>query len=137
MGRRAPLIVMHKVSDINLTPLMDLTFILLITFIITFPLVEHGIPLDLPAGKPVPGTEEASTYEVSIGPDRQLYFENRPVSPLELEDALREVARGEPNVRVYVRADKAVDYGTVVGVLQSLQEASLHRIALVTRGDES
>lgn len=137
MGRRAPLIVMHKVSDINLTPLMDLTFILLITFIITFPLVEHGIPLDLPAGKPVPGTEEASTYEVSIGPDRQLYFENRPVSPLELEDALREVARGEPNVRVYVRADKAVDYGTVVEVLQSLQEANLHRIALVTRGDES
>jgi len=137
MGRRAPLIVMHKVSDINLTPLMDLTFILLITFIITFPLVEQGIPLDLPEGKPVPGTEETSTYEVSIGPDRQLYFENQPVSPLELEDALREVARGEPNVRVYVRADKAVDYGAVVEVLQSWQEANLHRIALVTRGDAS
>ncbi len=135
MGRQAPLTVMRKVSDINLTPLMDLTFILLITFIITFPLIEQGIPLDLPEGQPSPSREEARTREVSIDRHGQLFFDQRPVTPLELEDALGALAREEPNVRVYVRADKAVDYGSVVRVLQALQQVNLHRIALVTRAE--
>jgi biopolymer transport protein TolR len=114
---------------------MDLTFILLITFIITFPLMEQGIPLDLPDGKPSPSESDDRSLEISINRDGQLFYETEEVTPLELEDKLTALARQEPNVRVYVRADKAVDYGAVVQVLQALQDVSLTRVALVTQAD--
>ncbi len=135
MARRAPLTSIRRMGDINLTPLMDLTFILLITFIITFPLMEQGIPLDLPDGRQRDAIQEDQPREISIDRDGQLFYEAQPMSPLELEDAIAELALREPNVRVYVRADKNVPYGAVVRVLQSLQDVNITRIALVTRAD--
>jgi len=135
MGRRAPLTSLRRMGDINLTPLMDLTFILLITFIITFPLMEQGIPLDLPDGRATPQSRDDNPREVSIDREGRLFFEMQPMSPLELEDALAALALREPNVRVYVRADKAVAYGAVVRVLQTLQDLNITRIALVTRAE--
>ena len=135
MGRRAPLTSLRRMADINLTPLMDLTFILLITFIITFPLMEQGIPLDLPDGQSTAQPQDENPREVSIDRDGQLFYEMQLVSPLELEDALAALALREPNVRVYVRADKAVPYGAVVRVLQALQDVKITRIALVTKAD--
>jgi biopolymer transport protein TolR len=135
MGRRAPLTALHRISDINLTPLMDLTFILLITFIITFPLMEQGIPLDLPDGRSTPRPQEDRAREVSITREGNLFFETRPVSFLDLEDALSALAAREPNVRVFVRADRSVEYGAVVRVLQALQDVNITRIALVTRAE--
>lgn len=135
MARRAPLTSIRRMGDINLTPLMDLTFILLITFIITFPLMEQGIPLDLPDGEPSPSQSEDSPREISINRQGQYFYETEEVTPLELEDKLVALAGQEPNVRVYVRADKAVDYGAVVQVLQALQDVNITRVALVTRAD--
>ncbi len=135
MARRAPLTSLQRMGDLNLTPLMDLTFILLITFIITFPLVEQGIPLDLPDGHVTAPAQDDSPREISIDRDGQLFYEMQPVNLLELEDALAALAAREPNVRVYVRADKHVPYGEVVRVLQSLQDVRITRIALVTRAD--
>ncbi|MFU8779893.1 MAG: ExbD/TolR family protein [Kiritimatiellia bacterium] len=135
MGRRAPLTALRRMGDINLTPLMDLTFILLITFIITFPLMEQGIPLDLPDGRATPQARDEEPREVSIDRNGQLFYEMQPVSPLELEDALAILAQREPNVRVYVRADRGVAYGAVVRVLQALQDVNITRVALVTRAD--
>jgi biopolymer transport protein TolR len=135
MGRRAPLTALRRMGDINLTPLMDLTFILLITFIITFPLMEQGIPLDLPDGRATPQPQTDKPREISVDRNGQLYFEMQPMSALELEDALASLASREPNVRVYVRADRAVEYGAVVRVLQALQDVNITRIALVTKAD--
>ena len=135
MGRQAPLMATRRVGEINLTPLMDLTFILLITFIITFPLIEPGIPLDLPEASPSARMEERTTAEVSIDRDGRIYWETRPVTPLELDDVLAQLAVREPNVRVFVRADRAVDYGAVVRVLQAIQAVNIHGIALVTQAD--
>ena len=136
MARRAPLTSIRRMGDINLTPLMDLTFILLITFIITFPLMEQGIPLDLPdSSRTAEQHRDERPREISIDREGQLFYEMQPVSPLELEDALSVLASTEPNVRVYVRADKNVPYGSVVRVLQSLQDVNITRIALVTRAD--
>ena len=135
MARKTPLTSSRRMSDINLTPLMDLTFILLITFVITFPLMEQGIPLDLPDGRPQEQAQDDQPHEVSIDEDGQLFFQMEPVSTLEFEDAIAALALREPNVRMHVRADKNVSYGKVVAVLQSLQDVNITRIALVTRAD--
>lgn len=135
MGRQAPLTTAKPQSEINLTPLMDLTFILLITFIITFPLVEQGIPVNLPEGQRNQASTADATRTVTIDASGMVYLDEAPVSNAALSEALARLAQEEPNVTVYVRADKSVDYGEVVKVLQVLHEVKLTRIALVTQAE--
>ncbi len=135
MGRMAPLTTMRQLSEINLTPLMDLTFILLITFIITFPLIEQGIPVNLPQGNVSPLPSDISRAVVSLDPEGSLYLDDRPLSFEALQAQLTVLAQTVPGVTVYVRADQAVPYGDVVRVLRALHERKLTRIALVTRSE--
>ncbi len=135
MGRMAPLTTMRPLSEINLTPLMDLTFILLITFIITFPLIEQGVPVNLPQGTASPLPADASRSVVSLDSAGNLYLDDRPLSIEALLVQFDVIARTDPGVTIYVRADQAVPYGDVVRVLRALHERKLTRIALVTRGE--
>ena len=134
MARRTPLTSLKQISEINLTPLMDLTFILLITFIITFPLIEQGIPVNLPAGKAKDlSPEQARTITVD---DRgQVYLDNSRVTLEQLDESVRNLVRVSPDATVMVRADEAIRYGTVVDVLQVLHKARVTRMALVTRAE--
>ncbi|MBN2162363.1 MAG: biopolymer transporter ExbD [Pontiellaceae bacterium] len=134
MARRTSLVSLNQISDINMTPLMDLTFILLITFIITFPLIEQGIAINLPKGK---ATEMSNpqTRSISLNKERKLYLDNAPVSPEELAAAMQEVSRSDPNTTIYVRADRTLPYGEVVDIMKILNDASITRMALVTEAD--
>ena len=81
MGRRTSLVSLNQISDINMTPLMDLTFILLITFIITFPLIEQGIAINLPKGKAA-DMQDAVTRSISINLEKVALLEKNPVPSL-------------------------------------------------------
>lgn len=136
MSRRIPLATMKPLSEINLTPLMDLTFILLITFIITFPLIEQGVPINLPQGSATPLPPDTERVVISLDDAGNLYLDDRPVAFEALLAQFAVLAQTAPATAIYVRADKAVPYGDVVRVLRALHEHKLTRIALVTR-DES
>ena len=135
MGRMAPLTTMKPLSEINLTPLMDLTFLLLITFIITFPMMEQGVPINLPQGAASPLPTDAKRLVVSLDGEGNHFLDDRPIGFDALLVQFSAQAQEDPNVTVYVRADKAVAYGDVVQVLRALHERKLTRISLVTRGD--
>ena len=128
--RKTSLISIREVCDINLTPMMDLTFILLITFIITFPMIEQGISVNLPTGKGElkSGTESRS---ITIDVNGNLFLDSQPVSKEELTAAMR----NNPPPVVYVRADLAVNYGRVAEVAGILHEANIKTMALVTAGE--
>lgn len=132
MARKTSLTSLRRISEINLTPLMDLTFILLITFIITFPLIEQGIPVNLPTGK-APELAPETARSITVGPDGELYLDSQKVTRDVLRAQLLEVAAADASVTMMVRADEGVPYGTVVEVLMLLQEAKLTKMALVTR----
>ncbi|MBT8046715.1 MAG: biopolymer transporter ExbD, partial [Pontiella sp.] len=83
MARRTSLVSLNQISDINMTPLMDLTFILLITFIITFPLIEQGIAINLPKGKAA-DMMDSQSRSISLNLANQLYLDDIPVSKEEL-----------------------------------------------------
>ena len=134
MARRTSLVSLNQISDINMTPLMDLTFILLITFIITFPLIEQGIAINLPKGK-ASEMSDPQTRSISINSERKLYLDNAPVSREELVAAIQEVAASDPNTTIYVRADRSLPYGEVVDIMKILNDASITRMALVTEAD--
>ncbi|MEI6891980.1 MAG: biopolymer transporter ExbD [Pontiella sp.] len=134
MARRTSLVNLNQISDINMTPLMDLTFILLITFIITFPLIEQGIAINLPKGKAA-DMMESETRSISLNFDKQLYLDNVPISEAELLSAMMEIGANDPNTTVYVRADRKLPYGDVVAIMKILHDASITKMALVTEAD--
>ena len=135
MARRTSLTSLKQISEINMTPLMDLTFILLITFIITFPLIEQGIAINLPKGKASEMKEQVSR-QISLNVRKQLYLDERPVSREELVNAMRDVGTSEPNTTIYVRADRELPYGDVVEIMRILHDADITRMALVTEAEE-
>jgi biopolymer transport protein TolR len=134
MARHTPLTSLKQLSEINLTPLMDLTFILLITFIITFPLIEQGVPVNLPQGQANPLQPEESR-SITIDKEGALFFDDHSITREELLDRLQKLALTQPNVTILVRADETIAYGEVVKVLKSLHDAKLSKMALVTQGE--
>ena len=135
MARRTSLVSLNQISDINMTPLMDLTFILLITFIITFPLIEQGIAINLPKGKAA-DMQDSVSRSISLNLDKQLYLDDVPVSKDELVSAMMDVSASEPDATIYVRADRKLPYGEVVEVMRVLHEANITRMALVTEAEQ-
>ena len=134
MPRRA----LHRsgpISEINMTPLIDLTFLLLITFVITFPLVQLGIPVNLPRGgrKDLP-TDNKRTITVDVRGN--LFLDNAATTEPRLTSEMKALGRSRPDTTILVRADEGVAYGKVVAVLRILNDANLTRMALVTRGDD-
>ncbi len=135
MARRTSLVSLNQISDINMTPLMDLTFILLITFIITFPLIEQGIAINLPKGKAA-DMQDAVSRSISLNLDKQLYLDDVPVSKEELVAAMMDISASEPDTTIYVRADRKLPYGEVVEIMRVLHEADITRMALVTEAEQ-
>jgi len=132
MRRRATWSSVREISEINMTPLMDLTFLLLITFIITFPLIEQGIRVDLPR---VDGSELDPRRARTITIDRsgRLYLDDNPVEPAALERAMKLVGRSHSDVVILVRADERIPYGKVMEIMRILRRARIGRVALVTQ----
>jgi len=132
--RKTSLVSLNRISDINMTPLMDLTFILLITFIITFPLIEQGIPINLPKGKAAE-MENVESRSITLNLERRLFLDDVPIEKPELASTLKDLALSEPDVVLYVRADRRLPYGEVVEIMRMLHDAGIVRMALVTEAD--
>jgi biopolymer transport protein TolR len=131
VARRTPLSRRRQISEINMTPLMDLTFILLITFMITFPLIEQGIPVRLPKGKTTE-LDQANTFSITLNAKGDLFFEDVPTSAELLASDLKAKAEADPDVTILVRADEKIAYGKVAAILRMMHDAGITRMALVT-----
>jgi len=119
-------------AELNVTPLLDLAFVLLIIFIITTPLLESNIPLELPtssknADQPV---DPKSIRTVSIDRSGQVFLESTPMELPVLEQQLAAFRRDTPDAAVVVRADKSLRYQQVVDVMDVLQRVHISRLRL-------
>ncbi|MDP6491395.1 MAG: biopolymer transporter ExbD [Kiritimatiellia bacterium] len=132
MGRKTPLTSLKQISEINLTPLMDLTFILLITFIITFPLIEQGIPVQLPQAQAASLASDQS-QTITIRKDGALFLDDVPVTEAEFQAQMHALGAGAAETTIMVRADERVQYAAVVKVLKILHGEGVARMALVTQ----
>ena len=121
----------EPMSEINVTPLVDVMLVLVVIFIITAPLLASSIRLDLPntdAGQP----SDAPKF-VTVAMDRggQVYFNDQAVSQAQLADKLAEAAGRSKDTEVQLRADETVPYGRVVEVMGAAHKAGLNRIGFV------
>lgn len=133
MGKRLSRSTVRAVSEMNLTSMMDLTFLLLITFIITFPMMEQGIPLNLPKGKAQDLGSQAKSTAISVDREGRIYLGEEVVTAETLEFRLGEQLAAEPEMHVLVRGDEVVPYGNVVTVLKIVHRLGITKLALVTR----
>ena len=131
MARRTALSRNRIISEINMTPLIDLTFLLLITFIITFPLIEQGIPVRLPKGK-ASELDQANTFTITLNDKAEIFFDEVPTGEEALAAELKAKAAENPDVTILVRADEEIAYGKVVAILRLMHDANISRMALVT-----
>ncbi|MCX7817767.1 MAG: biopolymer transporter ExbD [Kiritimatiellae bacterium] len=136
MPRRTTIVALSEIKEINLTPLIDLTFLLLITFIITFPLIEQGVPVNLPRGK-AEDLPQRNTRSITIRRDGMIHLDQRSVTLDVLAEEMRQLGAADPDLVVMVRADENVPYGRVAEVLRVLHQAKISKLALVHRAEES
>jgi biopolymer transport protein TolR len=123
----------EPMSDINVTPLVDVMLVLLVIFIITAPLMSSRLELELPkTNEPVTKAEEPEAF-VSINVDAagQVYWDDQPVDTYTLNQRLEQTARRNPETELQLRADTAVPYGKVVQLIGLAQAVGLSRIGFV------
>ena len=123
-------------SDINVTPFVDVMLVLLIIFMVAAPLMMVGVPLQLPKTTAAKVTPPKEPLVISIDKEGKLFIRKDPVNEDQLVARLQELHGSEPDSVVYVRGDKKVDYGTMMKVMGQLSSAGFHRVALVTEFEQ-
>jgi biopolymer transport protein TolR len=121
-------------SEINVTPMVDVMLVLLIIFMVSAPLLTVGVPIDLPQTQAKSLDQDKEPLAISVNEKGEVFLQNSQIDVDELVPKLKAVteARGGLDERIYVRGDRKVDYGTVMRVMGRLSAAGFRRVALVT-----
>ncbi|WP_162784658.1 TonB system transport protein ExbD [Paracoccus suum] len=120
-----------ELSEINVTPFIDVMLVLLIIFMVAAPLATVDVNVDLPASNAASAPRPDAPVYVTVQPDLSLLVGDRPVAAEALGPALAEVTGGDPEARIFLRADRTVEYGALMAVMNSLRDSGHPRIALV------
>jgi biopolymer transport protein TolR len=121
----------QPMSDINMTPLIDVMLVLLVIFMITAPLMSASLKLDLPKSDAASPSDQPQFIAVAIAPDGALYIGDEKLTPTAFAERVAQAAKGNPQLEVQLRADKSVPYGHVAELIGMVQKAGLNRIAFV------
>ena len=132
-GRRKPVM-----AEINVTPMVDVMLVLLIIFMVSAPLLTVGVPLDLPQTQAKSLEQDKTPLQLSVDTRGKVFINDTEVAMADLIPKLKAIteARGGMDERIYMRADKKADYGTVAKVMGQLSGAGFKRLALVTEVDQ-
>jgi biopolymer transport protein ExbD len=120
-------------DEVNVVPMLDLAYVLLVIFIILTTATVQGIKVDLPKASAAPSLAEPKTKAVSITADGTIYLDTYPVSLTELESLLRQYRAADPDLPVIVKADSTIPYQRVVDVLDLLGRLEITQLGLVTQ----
>jgi len=121
-------------NTIDMTSLMDLTFLLLITFIVTMPALEQSISVRLPQGK-ADELPQKKVNTISLDVEGKTYFNNAEITLDDLERTLGNLAAEDPETAVLVRGDERIEYGKIAAILKILYKVKITRMALVTQAE--
>ncbi len=123
-------------AEINVTPLVDVMLVLLIIFMITAPMMTRGIKIDLPATTAKPLPQKTKPVTITIDKKGQIYLDSHAMDKAALKARLILLRKKDPKLRLLLKADRAVPYGIVAGLMAELKEAGIEELGLVTRPTE-
>jgi biopolymer transport protein ExbD len=119
-------------SEINMTPLVDVMLVLLIIFILTVPVLTHAVKIDLPQADNVPNEVKPKTIALTVTADAAIHWNDDVIDSAELDARLQAVAAEEPQPEIHLRGDKAVAYEHVIKVMAAAQQAGVQKLGFVT-----
>jgi biopolymer transport protein ExbD len=120
-------------DEINVTPMLDLAYVLLVIFIIMTTATVQGIKVNLPKASQQPSLAENKTKAITITADGTIYLDTFPVTMTELESNLRQYKAANPNLPVIIKADSSIQYQRVVDVLDLMGRLEINQLGLVTQ----
>ncbi len=123
-------------SEINVTPFVDVMLVLLIIFMVTAPLLTVGVPVDLPKTQANTINEPVEPLVITVDRAGKIYIQETEVAYDKLVPRLQAITRRKPDTRIYVRGDKDLAYGRVMQVMGRLNGAGFEKVALVTTKEE-
>lgn len=130
-GRRAPM------SEINVTPMVDVMLVLLIIFMVAAPLLTVGVPIDLPETKARQLSGDTEPISISINAEGQVFLQETEIPIDEVVAKLTAIADNGYEERIYVRGDRNTDYGVIMKVMGTISAAGFTRLGLVTTEQQS
>ena len=123
-------------SEINVTPMVDVMLVLLIIFMVAAPLLTVGVPIDLPETQAKSIEQDREPLTLSVNDKGQVFLQNSEIKMDEIVPKLKAIAKNGSDERIFVRGDRKVDYGTVMRVMGRLSAAGYRRVALVTEFEQ-
>ena len=123
----------RSMSQINVTPFVDVMLVLLIVFMITAPLLTVGVSVDLPKTKASQLSAKGDPIVISIKQNGELFIQERVIDTLQLLPRLEAISSGNKNLRIYVRGDKNVPYGIVLDTIAKIKSSGFKKVALVAK----
>jgi len=130
-GRHSSKFRREPMSEINVTPFVDVMLVLLIVFMVTAPLLSVGVPVDLPKTKAAQLADTKEPLMVSIDSKGALYLQKKPVAIENLVPQLKAITGANPDARIFVRGDRTIEYGTVMMVMGEISAAGFHKVSLL------
>ncbi|MFH1984100.1 MAG: protein TolR [Pseudomonadota bacterium] len=122
----------HLMSDINVTPFVDVMLVLLIIFMVTAPMMVQGVDVALPQTTAEALPTQKENLIITIDSDGQVYINTYPVALDSLKQKLDSILKGRSDREVYLRADKQIPYGNVVRVMAAIKDAGVEKLGMVT-----
>ncbi len=123
----------RPMSEINVTPMVDVMLVLLIIFMITAPLMTVGVKVDLPKTRAPAIADEIEPLAVTINAEGRIFLQDTELDLAALAPRLVAIAGNNPEVRIFVRGDQAINYGRVMEVMGTINSAGFKKVALVAR----
>jgi biopolymer transport protein TolR len=121
----------RPMSDINVTPFVDVMLVLLVVFMVTAPLMTVAVPVDLPKTQAHTVSQDKEPLVVSLDADGKVYLQERQLKLDDLIPKLKAVTGANPDARIFVRGDKAIAYGKIMEVMGAISSAGFTKVALV------
>ena len=121
-----------SIAQINVTPLVDVMLVLLVIFMVTAPIIQQGVAVDLPKTRAAPLNAQEEPLVVGVAQNGTIYLNDVPIAVGDLRTKLVAIAQAKPDHQVLLRADRNVPYGDVVRVIAAVKEAGVSRLGMVT-----
>ncbi|MDF2765490.1 MAG: biopolymer transport TolR [Rhodospirillales bacterium] len=127
----------RPMSEINVTPMVDVMLVLLIIFMVAAPLLTVGVPVDLPKTSAATINDQDEPLVISIDKDGKLFLQDTEIGLESLVPRLNAITNNKPDTRVYVRGDRAIDYGRIMEVMGTVSAAGFTKVALIAELPET
>ncbi|ACT49354.1 MULTISPECIES: ExbD/TolR family protein [Methylovorus] len=122
-------------SEINITPLVDVMLVLLVAFIVTIPVLNNAITVNLPKTAPTQPAEQKKAVSLSVDAQGKVFIDKRELAVADVERELKALHAADPDLSLHLSSDESVNYGTVAKVMAAIERAGITRLAVLTNAE--